>query len=163
MTDSFAQFFEEAGRKLEQLERDTKPVEPRAHVLPGDEDIMGRILDAYRLIESAPPMRTEPIKLTEQQIAAIRAQQPDPAETPWQPSGVVADLFAVPIVRVDTFEESTPFLEAPMLTAEERDRLIRRWTDAHAGARNAHQVTYLGQHPLPWWKRAYYRMRRWLA
>ena len=163
MSDPISRHLDEAYRKLDQAFLNEKPIEPRAHAALGSEDVLSRISDALRLIEAAPPMRTEPVKLTEQQIAAIRAQQPEPTKTPWQPSGVVADLFAVPIMKVDTFEESTPFLEAPMLTAEERDRLIRRWTDAHAGANNAHRVTYLGRHPLPWWKRAYNRLRMWLA
>lgn len=49
------------------------------------------------------------------------------------------------------------------LADEERDALIRRWLEAHSGTRNAHRVKYLGRHPLPWWKRAYYQVRRWLA
>lgn len=180
------------------------PIEPRAHALPGDGDVLGRILDAYQLIDSAPPRRTEPIKLTEQQIAAIRAQQPDrPA---WE-SGVVADLFGVPIEKVATVEESTPYLEAPTyatggiirpgelgplreeggcsyvipnrhdpnavpsgilsfhrkLTDEEFQRFEQRWRKKYGGTANAHRVKLLGRHPWPWWKRAYYRARRWLA
>jgi hypothetical protein len=192
MTDPFSQFFEEAGRKLEQLERDTVPVEPRARVIPGDGDVMARILDAYRLAESAPPMRTEPIKLTEQQLDTIRAQQPErsPLEL-----GVVAPLFGVPIEKVDTVEESTPYLEGPryatggpvsaeqrvsflaeaahvpggilripiQLTDEEYQRFERRWRKKYGGTRNAHRVKLLGRHPWSWWKRAYYRARRWLA
>lgn len=196
MTDSFSRFFEEAGRKLEQIERDTKPVEPRAHVIPGDEGVMGRILDAYRLIESAPPMRTDPIKLTEQQIDTIRAQQPErsPLEL-----GVVAPLFGVPIVKVDTVEESTPYLEGPRyaaggpvsadqrvsflaeathvpggilripieLTDEEFQRFEHDWLRKYGNASGPHRVTELHVgptlRPLPWWKRAYYRARRWLA
>jgi hypothetical protein len=48
------------------------------------------------------------------------------------------------------------------LTDEEFQRLERRWLKRHGNA-GAHKVKLLGRHPWPWWKRAYYRARRWLA
>ena len=206
----WGQHLDEAYKALDRAFLDAKPVEPRAHVIPGDEGIMGRISDALRMIddamiEGAPPARTEPIKLTEQQITAIRSQQP---EQPAWNTGVVADLFAVPIEKVDTAEESTPYQEAPKyatggiiraselgpllgeggcsyvipnrhdpdavpggiiniaigkLTDEDFRKLERRWLKKHGGTRNAHRVKLLGRHPWPWWKRAYYQVRRWLA
>lgn len=232
-----------AMRKLNQDFLNAKPVEPRSHVIPGDEafqrasdaahrqilgsagippadahapslpsgeSMWGRILDAYRLAESAQP-RIEPIKLTQQQIDTIRAQQP---ERPAWESGVVADLFGVPIVKVDTVEESTPHLEAPKyaigglirrsdlgpfldeggcsyvipnrhdpnaepagilsfrreLTDEEFQRFERRWRWSVKEQGNALRILnpdgsngrWLGRRP-PWWKRAYFRVRRWLA
>lgn len=50
-----------------------------------------------------------------------------------------------------------------MLSEAELERIARRWTEEHGGTHNAHQTRYLGRHPWPWWKRAYYRVRRWMA
>lgn len=232
-----------AYKALDQTFLDTKPIEPKAHVLPGDDEAFQRasdalqrqvlagmgippaqevstpsgentiwndILNAYRLIESAPPLRTEPIKLTEQQIEAIRAGQP---ECPAWESGVVADLFGVPIEKVGTVEESTPYLEASRyatggiirpgdlgslteeggcsyvipnrydpnavpgivdfsgeLTDEEFQRIERRWRAAIKSQGSALRIInpdgshggWFGRRP-PWWKRAYYQVRRWLS
>ena len=49
------------------------------------------------------------------------------------------------------------------LTDEEYERIASRWRAEHAGGLNAHRTTYLGRHPLPWRKRVYFRIRRWLA
>lgn len=178
MTDPFAQFFQDAGEKLEQLERDTKPVEPRArvvsdadeafsrisdalhrqillsmsippapepHLPSGENTIWGDILDAYRMIEAAPPARSEPIKLTEQQIAAVRMES---AAQPTWGAGVAAALFGVPIEKVDTVEESTPYQERMARVAaffderrQQRDQVLaehlaaaNRWAAAFVGA-----------------------------
>lgn len=208
----WGQCLDEAYEALDQAFLDAKPIEPKARVVPGNDSPMGRILDAYKLIESAPPRRTEPIKLTEEQLAAIRAQQP---ERPAWESGVVADLFAVPIVKVYTIEESTPYQEAPkyatggpirhgdfgpfldeggcsyiipnrhdpdavpapivsfprhQLSEDEWRRFERRWRWAVKEHGNALRILnsdgshgrWLGRRP-PWWKRAYYRVRRWMA
>lgn len=204
------QHLDEAYKVLDQMFLEATPIEPRARVLPGD-DVLGRIRDAYKLINSAPPRRNEPIKLTQQQIDTIRAQQP---ERPVWESGVVADLLGVPIEKVDTVEESTPYLEAPKyatgglirrddlgpllddrgcsnvipnrhdsnaepasilsfpreLTDEEFQRFERRWRWSIKEQGNALRILnadgsngrWLGRRP-PWWKRAYFRLRRWLA
>jgi len=49
------------------------------------------------------------------------------------------------------------------LSDEEFERFRAAWQAANEGANTAHKVTYLGDTRLPWWKRAYYRARRWLA
>ncbi|MFJ5984333.1 hypothetical protein [Lentzea sp. NPDC092896] len=49
------------------------------------------------------------------------------------------------------------------LSEAEYESIARRWRAEHAGTRNAHRVKLLGRHPWPWWKRAYFHVRRWLA
>lgn len=49
------------------------------------------------------------------------------------------------------------------LTDEEFQALERLWLKKYGDTANAHRVKYLGRNPLPWWKRAYYRVRRWLS
>ena len=239
----WGQHLDAAYKALDQAFLDAKPVEPKARVLPGDDEVFQQasdalqrqvlagmgippaqeastpsgentiwndILNAYRLIELAPRRRTEPIKLTEQQLEAIRAEQPE--RQAWE-SGVVADLFGVPIEKVDTVEESTPYLEASKhatggiirpgdlgsltdeggcsyvipnrydpnavpsiidfsgeLTDEEFERIERRWRWALQKQGTAMRVLnddgshegWFGHRP-PWWKRAYFQVRRWLA
>jgi len=49
------------------------------------------------------------------------------------------------------------------LSEAELERLARRWLARYGGKTRAHRVKLLDRHPWPWWKRAYYRARRWMA
>ena len=73
---------------------------------PTGTDIWASIERVAAGISDAPPPLVEPVKLTRSQMDALR-----PRGEVWSPpSGVVAPLLGVPVVEVDTVEESTPYL-----------------------------------------------------
>lgn len=69
-------------------------------------------LDEIRQLAAAlPPRRSEPIKLTRQQIEMLRDPTPPPSPPPYVHGSAVGGLTGVPIVEVATVEESTPYTE----------------------------------------------------
>lgn len=128
--------------------------------------------------------RTAPIKLTREHWEAVKAARPPRPREPWDLGlgGQLGQLFGAPVIVVDDYEDSTPHTEMwlvrpqPILldrpfdtSSPEYQRMARRWPWALKLAGNSYDVlnpdgTVLsrGRRPV-WWKRAYYRVRMWLA
>lgn len=70
----------------------------------------------------------------------------------------------------DAAPQPIRFIPPRAITDEEYERIARRWRWALKAEGNALRLInpdgskgrWLGWRP-PWWKRAYYRLRRWLA
>ncbi|MEV8439162.1 hypothetical protein AB0425_17445 [Actinosynnema sp. NPDC051121] len=71
-------------------------------------EFAARVFEVSRQIATLPPWRTEPIKLTRDQIAMLRDQS---TPRPGVYDGTVGMPRGVPIVEVATVEESTPYVE----------------------------------------------------
>ena len=86
------------------------PMPPAPTVIPPTgAEIWANIEQVAAHLGDAPPPLVEPVKLTRSQMDALR-----PRNEVWSPpSGVVpslAPLLGVPVVEVETVEESTPYL-----------------------------------------------------
>lgn len=85
--------------------RKTPPPAPRR---VGTGEFATRVWEVSRQIATLPPWRTEPIKLTREQIAMLRDESTPQSKVY---DGTVGMPHGVPIVEVATVEESTPYVE----------------------------------------------------
>ncbi|GHH57792.1 hypothetical protein [Lentzea cavernae] len=93
---------------------------PDPDPLPPSDNLFETVMAAYNkmLGPSRPPRRTEPFKLTREQIDQIPKVDTD--ERPFTPTAFLLD--GIPVVEVLTVEESTPHAEGWALTFEQAFR-----------------------------------------
>lgn len=99
----------------------TEPAPQLVHGPPGS--LAEDVRRAYEMVRDVPP--PEPVKLTRAQFEALQAANP-PLGGGYPVGGALGDLSAVPIVLVDSVEESTPYLHelAAFAHASHENRLI---------------------------------------